>query len=277
MIGPAVPTLPAIIALWSGAICLAIVVAVPTAGAIYGRIWGKPEQRVRNLAGNVLAGAAVFAIPCAIAVVVAMFAGGILLAIGAPPMVHPFVSLAGLVWLGAALKAPGHDMHGCTKLIGMIWSCYAIVWGMVAFHFTGGFERLAAWDSSPLWLTPFLAALPFALLVTHLKGAKRTAWTFPAALGLVAALTALCYFPVEAGLGAHWLPASDWLRFPLAGLAVGLLLALVQLLGLIGGNAMARARRLRALLRGLLLGAALVAPTGLAWAAARAIIMWLSE
>jgi MFS family permease len=277
MIGPAVPTLPVVIALWSGVICLAIVVAVPTAGAIYGRIWGKPEERVRNLTGNVLAGAAVFAIPCAIAAVVAMVAGRALLALGAPPIVHPFVSLAGVVWLAVALRAPSHDMHGCTKLIGLIWSCYAIVWGMVAFHFTGGLAQLAAWDSSPLWLTPFLAALPFALLATRLKGDKPTARTFPEFYGFFAAFSALCYFPVEAGLAAHWLPASDWLRFPLAGLVVGLLLALVPLLRLIGGSATARVRRLRALLRGLLLGAALVAPTGLAWAAARAIILWLSE
>ena len=35
-----------------------------------------------------------------------MFAGAALLT-AAPPIVYPFVSLAGAVWLGAAMKAPG--------------------------------------------------------------------------------------------------------------------------------------------------------------------------
>ena len=276
MTGSATSALPATIALWSGAICLAIVVAVPTVGALYGRVRGKPGVQVRNLPGHVLGGAAFFAIPCAIATVLAMFAGAALLA-AAPPIVYPFVSLAGAVWLGAALKAPGHDMHGCTKLIGMIWSCYAILWGLVAIHFTGGFTQLATWSASPAWLTPFLAALPFALLLTRLKGDKRTAWTFPAFFGFFAAFMALCYLPIEAGLGARWLPASDWLRFPFAGLAIGVLLASVPLLRLVGGKAAVRARRLKDMSKGFLIGVLLIASTGLAWAAARTIIAILSE
>ena len=105
MIGPATLPLPAAIALWSGAICLAIVVAVPTVGALYGRVRGKPESQVRNLPGHILGGAAIFAIPCAVAAVFAMFAGAALLAAAMLALNDPALGERLAAWRAAQTDA----------------------------------------------------------------------------------------------------------------------------------------------------------------------------
>jgi len=257
-------------ALWSGGITIGILLAVMGGGALAGRLRGKRQPAALS---NLLGAGLVMLVPLGVAVPLAALGDAGLRAVEAPPLTYIFISLAGLAGLAGALKANGYGMDGCTKMIGIFAGLYIAVWGIVAFRFAGGLERLEVDAASLAWLKPPLAALPFALLLTRLSNAReRTLRRFAGALLILSAFTALCYFPIEAGFAAAWLPASDWLRFPLAGLAVGAALSLVQLLSLIGGSPQIRARRARAMPRQTLAFALIVAPTGLTWALARALV-----
>lgn len=271
LIGGDPPSLPVAIALWSGAITLASCLTVVLGGAVVGWLRGAGPSR-KEFGGHLAGSAILLGLPCAVATFCAIFGGTLLIAVRTPPLAYLFVSLAGLAGLRLAFKAPGGGTDGCTKMIGLASAAYVAVWGLVAFYLTGGMARLEFDAAMLAWAKPPLAATPFALFITLVSGRNRNLWTFPVALAVLAAFMALCYLPVEAGIGALWLPAHTWLRFPAAGAAVGFALSATQLLRLVGGNPSARARALRALPRSALVGAFLGASTGLAWAAARAIV-----
>lgn len=261
-----VPPLTA--ALWAGAITVILFAGTALGGALLNRRKGK---RAGSLFADLMGTLIVLSVPLAAVVPLSALGGAALRAAGTSPLVYLFVALAGLAGLGMAVRAPGQGMEGCSKLIGLFASLHLAVWGAVMFLAAGGPAHMFDPAAGLGWLKPPLAALPFALAVTALAKSKRTRWTFPTAWAVFMLVLALFYFPIEAGLGAAFLPASDWLRFPLAGLAIGALLSAVQLLGLVGGSATMRARRARAMPRQTLLFAVLVAPTGLAWAVAREV------
>jgi hypothetical protein len=252
-------------ALLAGGITVVLLLLVVLAGALIGR--SRSDRPGAPILKNLLGTALIMLVPFAAAVPLAALGGAALRATGAAPLVYLFIALAGLSGLIAAIRANGYGMEGCTKGIGIFAGLYTAVWGVVAFAGAGGPEP----GLGLAWLKPPLAALPFALAFTAMAGRKRTNWTFPLAWATFMAFMAVCYLPIEAGVGAGLLPGSDWLRFPLAGLAIGAILSAVQLLALVGGSKAVRAKRLRAMPRQTLLFALLVAPTGLAWAAARAL------
>lgn len=259
-------TLPAAIAFWSAGIGFGVFALVAAGGVLVKRVRGGAEAGAPARLKGLFGGLVVIAIPFAFATFCALFGTSLLLAIGMPPLAFPFASLAALVALRGALKSSSYGMQGCSRMVGIVSATYVAVWGLVAFHFTGG---LAALDATGLaWLTPPLAALPFAGFITGIAGRKRTAWTFPGALIILSAVLALFYLPVEAGLGARWLPASDWLRFPLTGGAIGLLLTIPALWRALSLKAGARRRELKQLPRNGLLLVCILALTGLAWAGA---------
>jgi hypothetical protein len=114
--------------------------------------------------------------------------------------------------------------------------------------------------------------LPFAVALWRIAGTKRTAWLLAGALIFLSAYFALWFFTVEAGFGAALLPASDWLRFPIAGIAAGFLLSLSPLARALNEQGARRSRALRDSGRNMLLFALITLPMGLAWALARALV-----
>ena len=101
---------------------------------------------------------------------------------------------------------------------------------------------------------------------------KRSLWQFSGFWAFVAAIMALCFFPIERGFASAVLPESDWLRFPLVGLAIAALLTLVRLVFILRGKPNLRRMRLRDMRGGARMLALILAAMGLAWAAARAFV-----
>ena len=118
-------------ALWAGGITAALILAAVLAGALFGRLRHGPP--VRRLPAHLLGMALLLAVPLAFAVPLAALGGAALRAAGTAPLVYPFVTLAASVCLGAALKANGYGMEGCTKMFGVFTALYIAVWGAVAF------------------------------------------------------------------------------------------------------------------------------------------------
>lgn len=261
---------PLAAALRAGGITVALLYAAMFGGALAGWIRHRTAPKIQP--SHLLGTALILAVPLAFAVPLAALGGAAAFASGSSPFTYPFVTLAALAWLAPALKANAYGMHGCTRMFGIFSALYVAAWGAVMFHMTGGLEHLADAETGITLLKPPLAALPFALLVTKLVGRKRTRWTFLQAWLPFMGFMAICYFPVEAGVAGAVLPGSAWLRYPLAGFAIGVGVSMVRLLGLLGGPPTARLRRIRAMPRQMLLAALVVAPTGLAWAAARAVL-----
>ena len=80
------------------------------------------------------------------------------------------------------------------------------------------------------------------------------------------------FFPIENGFARSILPASDWLRFPLAGLAVAAVLTVVRLFFHLQNKPnIRRVRRRDFIARSRFLALIMIA-FGLAWAAARAAV-----
>jgi hypothetical protein len=271
-----IPDVPIFIALAAGGLALAAIEAVMTAGAVRsgGRKVGSSPPR--GLVGNMIGTTIVLAIPLGVAACVSIPISALLIAAGTPPIAYPFVSLAGLAGLRAALEHPSGGMEGCNRIIGTLASAYAIAWGGVAWWATGGPAALPADLAALRPLQPPLAALPVALLVTRLAGRKRTLFLFLGTLAFFSAYLALGLFPIQAGFAAAWLPRSDWLRFPLAAVAEAAVIAAIPFALKLAVEKRRRLRVLRRLPRGALLVAAVAAPIGLAWAAAGAALALLA-
>lgn len=264
--------LPIIIAGRATVISFAILTAILLVVSIVGAFHKKPDHP-GDIIGRVVGAAIIFAIPLGIAAFGGLIASAILLGIGAPPMTYVFTALLALVSFRAAVKHPGQGMEGCTKLFGLIASGYALVWSGVSFTATGGLSSLETDALSLRWLQPPLAALPFALTVIRLTDRKkRTAWLFIGSWVFVAAIMALCFFPIERGFARAVLPESDWLRFPLAGIAVVAILSLVRLLFYWRLKPNIRRVRIRDLRSSARILATIMAVTGLSWAAARTLV-----
>jgi hypothetical protein len=250
---------------------LALLTAVLAILSIASRLSQKPDHG--NINGRVVGAAIIFSIPLAIAAFFGTVASAMLLAVDAPPPTYLFTAVAALVSFRAAVKHPGHGMEGCTKMFGLVASGYAFVWSIVSFEATGGVGAINTGAASARWIQPLVAALPFALLVLKLTDRKkRSLWLLTGALVFVAAAMALAFFPIENGFAAAILPRSDWLRFPLAGVAVALLLSLIPLTAALRANPNVRRVRLRDTRKNIRMMAAIMAAMGLSWAVARTIV-----
>lgn len=249
----------------------ALLVAALAVLSIPGALKRKPGGA--RIVGRVLGAALILSFPLGIAAFCGTIASALLLAIGAPAPTYLFTGAGALVSFRAAVKHPGDGMHGCTKMFGLVASAYAFIWSLVSFEATGGVGALSAGGVDARWIEPLVAALPFALLVLRLTDRKkRNLWLFTGFFVFVAAVMALAFFPVENGFAASILPRSDWLRFPLSGAAVALLLSLVPLTFALRAKANARSARLRDWRRNSRMMAAIMVAMGLSWAAARAIV-----
>ena len=232
----------------------------------------KKRPNAPDLLGVLFGAAVLFAIPLAIAAFVGLLASSLLVAIDAPALTYVFLLFLALLSFRAAVKHPSSGMDGCTKMFALIWSGYAIVWSLVSFEATRGLHSFEADALSLRWLQPLLAALPFAIIVWRLAGKKRSLWLFLGTLAFCSAAMALIFYPVENGFAGSILPASDWLRFPLAGLGVAVLLTLVRLFIHLQNKPNIRRARRRDLIYGARFLALVMIAFGLAWATARTVV-----
>lgn len=263
---------PILIASQAAIITMGLLAAILLVMSVLSAFHKKPSH-AGDIVGRVIAASIVFAIPLGFAALGGLIASAMLLGIGAPAMTYPFIGLAALVSFRASAKHPGHGMEGCTKIFGLIASGYALIWSGVSFAATGGLDSLEASALSLRWLQPPLAALPFALTVLKLTDAKkRSAWLFVGGWVFVAAIMALCFFPIERGFADVALPESDWLRFPLAGIAIVAVMSLVRLLLYSRLKPSIRRTRIRDLRSSTRILATIMAAMGLSWAAARALV-----
>ena len=230
-------------------------------------------KHVGDLIGRVFGATFIFAIPLAVAIPVGVLASAFLIGVGAPAITYVFMGFAALVSFRTAVNHSSDGMEGCTRMIGLSWSGYAILWSGVSFQATDGLHSFETEALSLRLLQPPLAALPFALAVLKLSERhKRNAWLFLGFWAIVAAIMALCFFPIERGFAEGLLPRSDWLRFPLVGLAIAALLFLVRLAFVARLKPNIRRARLRDLQNGMKFVATIMVAMGLAWAGARALV-----
>ena len=223
-----------------------------------------------SVLGRIAGVAAICLLPLAFLSVAGFLAAALADALGTPSIAFPFVSIAGIAGVRAAKDAGGGETAGCSRTIATFIACYVAIWGAAAWWATGGPAALQADLASLRWLQPPLAALPFSVALWRIAGRKRTAWLLFGSLAIMSAWFALFFFTVEAGFAAHLLPASDWLRFPLAAGAAALPLVMLPVLKALQTKGPARSRRLREVGQRVVPLGLLALPMGLAWAAARA-------
>jgi hypothetical protein len=184
-----------------------------------------------------------------------------------------YLVIAALCALAVSVNFQAHynGTAECGRFLACAFAAYGVIWALVAVIVLGG-AALPAQDVLLTVIRPLVAAAPFAAL--GFARARRRRVRSALAMELAcAAFCAIVFLPVERGWAAAYLPVSDWLRFPLAGLAAAV--ALVAAPTLAGGvlRATKRAGRIRERLRdgafaGLLFGACAVL-LGLAWALTR--------
>ena len=264
--------LPILIATWAVTVTVCVMAAMFALMSLTSAFKRRPAH-LGDLVGRAIGATIIFAIPLAVAVPVGLLASALLIGVGAPPITYLFVLLAALVSFRAATRHSSAGMEGCNKAFGLIWSGYAIAWCGASFHLTGGLQSFEADAVSLRWLQPPLAALPFALLVVKLSTPrKRNAWLLLGFWACIAAMMALCFYPVERGFAAAVLPESDWLRFPLVGLALVALFSLIRLGFVLRAKPNVRRSRLRDLRSNGRILAGIFVAMGLSWAAARAVV-----
>lgn len=251
---------------------IAVMLAIFALVSVTSAFKRKPDHP-GDLIARAVGATMIFAVPLAVAFPVGIVASGLLTGVGAPPMTYIFIGFAALVSFRAAVRHPSYGMEGCSKMFGLVWSGYAVVWSAVSFHATGGLQTFGEQAVSLRWLQPPLAALPFALMVLKLSDRKkRNLWLFLGFWAFVGAIMALCFFPVERGFASAILPRSDWLRFPLVGVVVVALLALVRLAFHLRAKPNIRRGRIRGLRSNTRIFLLIFVAMGLSWAAARAVV-----
>ena len=264
--------LPVLVAAWSGAATFALLFGAALLGAAIGSLRRKSGPRP-SLLGNLIGGAVVFAIPCALACIPGLIGSTLLIAVGAPAITYLFVALAGFAALVVASRKRASGMEGCNKAFGIVASLYAAILAIVSFVMIGGPAQLVSELSSLRLLQPPVAALPFAVAMARMTGARKRpaskrAAMFCGALIFLSAYLAILFFPVEGGLPAT---GSPWWAFPLVGAGAAIVYAMIPLaLGL--RRRKWRKSQLRDARRNALMLGSIGTAMGLAWAGARALI-----
>ncbi|AQR73803.1 hypothetical protein [Sphingomonas sp. LM7] len=196
----------------------AFVLLVTGAMIAFGR---SPTQRsIRQRAGQAVFAMLLNAAALAIPVLIAAALGVPILAAGVPPIRLLLIALAGLIGFWLAFRGSDYGARGCSRLIGMLVWGYVAAWGAVLVAMSPGLSLPDLPLAARALMPPILTALPLALIVTKFArlGTKRRSGA--AALFFVGAWATLCFSAAENAAWAAWLPASNWLRYPVAG-AIG--------------------------------------------------------
>jgi hypothetical protein len=160
-----------------------------------------------------------------------------------------------------AKQHPSGGMEGCTTWFIAAFSGFVLCWSGAAMLLADPPVGNAA-----SFVRPLLVAAPPALFVAKHSSRNRVRQAIGFGL-LIAIFVAIAFLPVEQGFAGDYLPASDWLRFPLAGTFVFAAYPLLAIpLGLIFGS---RAIDLRKTFRAMAMLGLIGALLGLAWALTR--------
>lgn len=203
----------------------------------------------------------IIGLPAAFAAAPAMLVTPLLLAMPLPLAGWGLIAMLALFGLATVDRNASGDTAGCRAIMLMGLSGFGLAWAVTAIVMADPPAGDAASFARPL-----LVAMPVALLFgTASRGRK---WRQSVAtLLFVAVFAAIAFLPVERGFGSGWLPASDWLRFPvMGGIVFGVWPILAIPLALVFGH---RAIRFGRHAKATLVMAAVGGLFGLAWAATR--------
>lgn len=197
--------------------------------SMVGRLTGKKKQMDNPIA--VLVGMGVIVgIPAAFGAAGAFFLTPLL--VGMPlPLAGWLMIAAFAVWGFWGAEASSGEMGGCSRMIGISLSAYGLTWALTAIVLADPPAGNAA-----SFLRPLLVAAPLAIVLGKDSRGNKVQQTIGFGL-MMAMLCAVAFLPVERGFAAWLLPATDWLRFPIAGaIAFGIWPLLVVPISLLVGD-----------------------------------------
>lgn len=241
-------------------VLLAIALVVMTGAPIAGRMLGH-KAKIPNPVEALVGVGFIFGLPAAIAAALALAVTPFLLALPLPLVGWLLIACMALYGLYDAKQRPSGGMEGCTTMFVVGFAGFGLCWAGAAILLADPPVGNAA-----SFVRPLLVAAPFALFAgTHSRGNR-----VKQAIGFelfIAIFVAIAFLPVEQGFAGDYLPASDWLRYPIMGAFVFAAYPLLAIpLGLIfGSRAIQMQKTLRAMATLGFIGLSL----GLIWAVTR--------
>ena len=181
-------------------------------GAIVGRLVAK-KGRVPNPFEAVFGVGVIVGIPGAFAAAMALLVTPLL--VGMPLPLAGWLLIAALSLFGIVIAKGSFsgEMSGCSQMIASSVCAYGLCWAGTAIVMAE-----PPTGNAGSFLRPLLVAAPVALFVArHSRDRVKQGIAFEL---FIAVVLAIAFLPVEQGFSAHLLPASDWLRFPIAGAIV---------------------------------------------------------
>jgi hypothetical protein len=239
---------------------LTFALVVVTIAQIIAWLLGR-APRFPNPVGIVVGTGVMVGLPAAIAASLALVVTPLLVGMPLPLAGWALIACMCLYGLHEASQRPSGGMEGCTTWFVVGFSGFGLFWAGAAVLLTDPPIGNAA-----SFVRPLLVATPIALFVAKHSSRNRVRQAIGFGL-LVAIFAAIAFLPVEQGFADAYLPASDWLRFPIAGAVIFAIYPLLAIpLSLIfGKRAIDMNRSFQAMAMLGLIGLSL----GLAWALTR--------
>ncbi len=239
---------------------LAFALVVFTIGSLIGRLLGR-ATRIPNPFEMVVGIGVMVGLPAAVAATLALVVTPLLVGMPLPLAGWALIACMSLYGLYEAKQRPSGGMEGCTTWFVVGFSGFGLFWSGAAV-----FLADPPIGNAPSFARPLLVAAPLALFFAKHSSRNRVRQAIGAGL-LVAIFAAIAFLPVERGFADDYLPASDWLRFPIAGAVIFALYPLVSIpLTLLFGS---RAIHTRKIFQAMALLGLIGLSLGLAWALTR--------
>ena len=191
------------------AFALVVLAITPMIGRLLGR-----AARIPNPVELVAGTGIMIGFPAAIAATLALFVTPLLVGMPLPLAGWLLIACMSLYGLYEARQRPSGGMEGCTTWFVVGFSGFGLFWSGAAVLLADPPIGNAA-----SFVRPLLVAAPIALFVAKHSGKNRVRQGIGFGL-LIAIFAAVAFLPVEQGFADDYLPASDWLRFPIAGAVV---------------------------------------------------------
>ncbi len=189
---------------------LALALVVMTGAPILGRLMGRAAA-IPNPAAALVGVGLIIGVPAAIAAALALVVTPLLVAMPLPLAGWLLIACLSLYGFYGATQRPQGGTEGCTTVFVFAFSGYGLCWAGAAVLLADPPVGNAA-----SFVRPLLVAAPLALFVGRHGRGNRVRKAIGTGL-LIAILVAIAFLPVEQGFADEYLPASDWLRFPIAG------------------------------------------------------------
>ena len=192
---------------------LAVALVVLILWSVIAWLLGRTDK-IRNPVGAVPGIAVMLGFPAAIAATPALFVTPFLLGMPLPLAGWSLIACMSLYGLYEASQRPSGGMEGCTTWFLVGFSGFGLFWSGAAILLADPPIGNAA-----SFVRPLLVAAPIALFVARHSSKNRVRQAIGFEL-IIALFAAIAFLPVEQGFADLYLPASDWLRFPIAGAIV---------------------------------------------------------